>query len=393
MGKYLKLFENHSGYTAFINGGGGDSPFLKPNVSYCENSEHVHFNPYDYSDRYLTFIAREDGATFTFNGTTVDDVTNVASYSLDNGTTWMQIASGVSTPSINTGERILWKGEMTPRSSRPWGIGSFTSTKEFDIEGNVMSLIYGDNFAGQNSLDGYDNAFFELFVGSYDDETGEYSGTKVVNAKNLSLYAATLSTACYYGMFEYCTSLITTPKLTATTLTDYCYSFMFEGCTSLTTAPQLPATTLADYCYAHMFGGCTSLTSAPELPATTLANSCYMAMFSGGISLTNPPELPVTTLSDGCYWGMFSGCTSLTTAPVLSATTLVKQCYQYMFSDCTNLKSITCLATDMSATYCTYSWVAYIYPSGTFTKSSSADWSGMEKRDGIPQGWTIVDAS
>ena len=40
-----------------------------------------------------------------------------------------------------------------------------------------------------------------------------------------------------------------------------CYYNMFDGCTSLTTAPDLPATQLVEYCYYQMFYDCTNLTS------------------------------------------------------------------------------------------------------------------------------------
>ena len=40
--KYLKLFPQHSDYQAFISGGGVELP----NVSYCENENEVHYNPY-----------------------------------------------------------------------------------------------------------------------------------------------------------------------------------------------------------------------------------------------------------------------------------------------------------------------------------------------------------
>ena len=39
--KYLKLFPQHSDYQAFISGG-----VELPNVSYCENENEVHYNPY-----------------------------------------------------------------------------------------------------------------------------------------------------------------------------------------------------------------------------------------------------------------------------------------------------------------------------------------------------------
>ena len=114
---------------------------------------------------------------------------------------------------------------------------------------------------------------------------------------------------------------------------DYVFYGLFKGNANLTDASGLllPATTLASYCYSYMFYGCTSLTAAPELPATTLA--------------------------EGCYYGMFDGCTALTAAPELPATTLADSCYSYMFYGCSKLASVTCKATDISATYCLNNWL------------------------------------
>ena len=41
---YIKLFDNHTQYETFI-GGGGDTPFVRPNVSHCITENHVHYNP------------------------------------------------------------------------------------------------------------------------------------------------------------------------------------------------------------------------------------------------------------------------------------------------------------------------------------------------------------
>ena len=57
---YLKKFENHAEYTAYT----ASTEFVKPNVSHCTQEVELHYNPYDFSDRYLTFKAREQG-TFT----------------------------------------------------------------------------------------------------------------------------------------------------------------------------------------------------------------------------------------------------------------------------------------------------------------------------------------
>ena len=141
------------------------------------------------------------------------------------------------------------------------------SSANINVSGNIMSLLYGDNFKDKTTFsNGSNYVFVLLFV----------NNTHLINAENLILPATTLADGCYGSMFYGCTSLTTAPKLPATTLADYCYINMFGGCTSLTTAPELPATTLADSCYFQMFQACTSLTTAPELPATTLAKSILM---------------------------------------------------------------------------------------------------------------------
>ena len=127
------------------------------------------------------------------------------------------------------------------------------------------------------------------------------------------------------------------------------------------------------------------------LPATTLMTHCYWGMFWGCTNLTTAPELPATTLAYSCYGYMFAECTSLTTAPELPATTLTDYCYDGMFYECTSLNSITCLATDISATNCTNAWVSHVAASGTFVKASSMyDWE--TGGSGIPTNWTVQNA-
>ena len=337
MKDYIILFKNHSEYEAYIN---GDDKIL-PNVSLCGEEDEMHYEPkpHDYSQDYLTFVAKESG-TFTF----IPQESNVISYSTDNGGTWTQGNS----VSINSNDKVLWKGTMTPSQ----GIGIFDSTTNFDVEGNAMSLLFGDNYKGQTDLTGKNFAFYNLF----------YNNTKVINTKNLSLPATTLARYCYKSMFERCASLITVPKLPATTLEVSCYDYMFGDCTSLTTAPELPATTLASNCYSQMFDGCTSLTTAPELPATTLLQFCYYAMFANCTNLTTAPELPATTLADYCYNSMFNGCM--------------------------NLNYVKAMFTTTPGTNYTSNWLKEVAETGTFVKNMSATWnvSGVH---GIPNGWTV----
>ena len=343
-----------------------------------------------------------------------------------NDNEWVSITSntGESAPTItvNSGDKIQFRGNNAQYTTNSFMYNSFSgSTALFEVEGNIMSLIYGDDFKNKLTISS-NYAFASLFRGC----------TKLVSAENLILPATTLAKYCYTMMFEGCTSLTTAPALPATTLASNCYNNMFSGtnalpdCSNIDFASStvvasggliglfagtkvtdndlerllpkndngryyLPATTLANSCYLNMFYKCTSLTTAPELPATTLANYCYQSMFQGCISLTTAPTLPATTLANYCYQSMFQGCTSLTTAPALPANRLADYCYYNMFKGCTSLNYIKCLATSISASDCTSNWVSGVASTGTFVKNPSmTSWPTDE--NGIPTGWTVQNA-
>jgi hypothetical protein len=65
-----------------------------------------------------------------------------------------------------------------------------------------------------------------------------------------------------------------------------------------------------------------------------------------------------------------------------------------MFNGCTSLNSIKCLATNVSATYCTNGWVSGVAASGTFTKAANmTKWTTKTGTSGIPSGWDVQDAA
>lgn len=342
-------------------------------------------------------------------------VTSV-SYSTDEGETWVTTNNSnttftITTPTILAGKSVLWKGIAsnygTTSSSRTC---YFSSTGNFVASGNIMSMIYGDDFEGVKTLSGKGNyTFAHLFNGCkymLDAENiklpattlmpacyyGLFTGcTSITKAPELPAY--TLQTSCYNSMFSNCTSLSTAPVLRSSQMVSNCYQNMFYGCTSLTTAPSLNATYLANYCYQQMFYGCTSLTTVQAtLPATTLYSQCYAAMFRDCTNLTTAPSLPATTLSSGCYSYMFYGCSNLTTAPILSATSLVSNCYSYMFYKCLSLKYIKALFTTTPSTNYTNNWVNMVAYSGTFVKNSAATWN-VTGVSGIPSRWAVRTAS
>ena len=187
-------------------------------------------------------------------------------YSTDQ-TNWSSMGSTSTTgitATIPANGRLYLKA-----TANAWGgsgvYNSITASGNHNVGGNIMSLLYGDNFKDKTVFpSGSTSNFQYLFM----------SDNKLVSAENLVLPATTLASYCYNGMFGGCTSLTTAPALPATTLAGSCYYQMFSSCTSLTTAPELPATTLAEQCYYSMFRGCTSLNSVTTYAQDISATSC-----------------------------------------------------------------------------------------------------------------------
>lgn len=233
--KHLKLFNTDVDYQTFING-----EIDLPNVSFAIDIERVYYNaaPELELKNYLTIEALEDGLTVSLSR-------NACEYCIDEDNNWVTLAAGTSSPSLNAGQTISFRGNLTPSSTSTWGIGTFTISKKCNVLGNVMSMLFGDD--GKDSLSLIDKpfAFYTLFAGC----------SNIISAKDL--------------------------YLPATTLAYHCYSFMFVACTSLTEAPALPATTLADSCYNKMFQGCTSLNYIKMLATDISASACLDGWVSG----------------------------------------------------------------------------------------------------------------
>ena len=353
----------------------------------------------------LKFTALETGEIgMTHNGTNATTTKPSLSYS-KNGGSWVEW-DYTNIPVVKD-DVVYFKGNNDKICKSTSNYSTFTSTGKIASSGNIMSLLYSDDYEGKLSLSGKDYCFYKLFKGctslttapelpattlsSYCYDSMFYGCGSLTTAP--ALPATTLSSNCYHNMFNYCESLITASELPATTLSSYCYGSMFYGCTSLTSAPALPATTLSSNCYSYMFNGCTSLTTKPELPATTLSTECYRFMFNGCTSLTTAPELPATTLAVSCYKNMFSGCDSLNTAPALPATELVNNCYYRMFKGCTNLNYVKAnFLTEPSNNY-TSDWLLGVASTGTFVPNPDATWPSTIERNSstVPSGWTILE--
>lgn len=363
----------------------------------------------NYALEYLTLTALASTTISVKSNNASPNIPTIL-YSTNGGSSWSSVnlsTTETNLATLSTGNSILLKATHGGGTSST-GYFTIKGTGDFEASGNVMSLIFGDNFIGKTSLSGKDYAFFSLF----------YQSTNLKNVDNLVLPATTLATSCYQNMFRG-TSITSTPKLPAMTLADSCYRYMFGQCASLTTACDLPAITLANYCYRQMFAQCSSLTEAPtRLPASNAPSYCYYTMFGQCSSLKTAPDisattvgahcceymfyqcillenvpssLPATTLADSCYKQMFQGCSKIKVAPVLPATLLVTNCYKYMFTNCVRLNYIKAMFLTTPSTAYTDSWVSSVNYNGTFVKNISATWN-VTGASSVPESWTIKTA-
>ena len=376
MGKYIHWFEK----TAEFEKNYWGEDYINPWLSYTEQNNQLSWGPRDEDAALwhepLTFEILSNGnigwnynrkdssSTYTCNST--------IQYS-KNGEEWTNLTNNYqvsSTVYVKKGDIIKFRGDNSVYCKNVGfdvvgnaNFNYFSSTCNFNVSGNITSLINSSNWQIQSIGTA---TFSRLF----------YNCTGLKDASDLRLVHS--SNFCYAFMFYGCTGLTKAPSLPSTSLEDYCYRGMFFGCSNLTTGPQLPATTLAPHCYREMFRNCTKLITAPTLSATTLATACYERMFSGCTTLISTPELPAmtvgytsykqmfenctnltnviglpaTTLDYGSYTEMFTGCSSLQVAPNLPATSLTESCYEKMFYECQNLEVFPTLTINSVADTC-----------------------------------------
>lgn len=176
----------------------------------------------DYSTMPFTVEALEDG-NFTINSAGID-------YSTDGGDNW-DTTTGATTLNLSSGDTVQIKRQSSIAKSIFTGNTAIT----FNVYGNIMSLLYGDNFVGETSVS-YNECFYSLFYNS-----------SVVDAGNLVL---------------------------PTGLYSSCFSMMFKGCSNLTTAPEILATTLAGSSCANMFSDCSNLNYIKCMATDISATNC-----------------------------------------------------------------------------------------------------------------------
>ena len=212
----------------------GDDPtvtfiFTTPGTYY----ERAVFEPdqVDYSTVPFTIVNEESGQntiTFGKNDSYAPDIT--LDYSTDNGNTWSQCVIDENNETVSwilqSGETLMLKGNnvKTGRTEYDDVFDHFSSTGDYSVRGNIMSLLNASAFSTITDLNYLENAFTGLFSGS----------EHLVSAANLVLPATVnLGAMCYTRMFQGCASLVDAPELPAPLFEVQCYQEMFDGCENL----------------------------------------------------------------------------------------------------------------------------------------------------------------
>ena len=296
-----------------------------------------------YLSQELTFRANETTTVYlaTKNSPSVSFANLFLQYSTDEGETWNTFSASAAASKITIDAGGTMRLRRNPeQGTNATGFGHtskedqyryFVTTGDFVLEGNIMSLLDGADFATMTEIPASYCCFNLLF----------YQNAALKSIDNLRFPATTLKNRCYRSMFNACTGLtdISAFHLPATALAPYCYLNMFYNCSGLATLNgfSLPATTLAEGCYQSMFYGCTGLTTFGNFsfPVVDLPlNSCRY-MFNGCTNLaTAMPKLEFGTIGQEACSLMFLNCKKLRATPMIEVDSIGSKGCHSMFSTC-----------------------------------------------------------
>jgi len=364
MGKYLKLFETHAEYESFIQ-----TDYDKPNVSYCEDNNEVHYNPiepplpnnvirYEASEK-LTETTSDKSSGLHPNkfGTTMvshtfengvgtiefeDDITIIDAYAFFGCSSLTSIDIPNTVTSID-GKGYVASGAFEGCSSLTsvtipnsvTSIGGFafnkcTSLTSVTISNSVTS-IGGSAFGNCSSLTSIVIDSGNIVYDSRDNcnaiiETA--TNRLIFGCKNTVIPDSVTSIGS--AAFDGCSSL------TSITIPDSVTSIgnnAFYNCRDLTNVTIGSGVTSIGQ---GVFYNCSSLTSVTIPNSVTSIGSDAFYDCSGLTSVTIPNS--VTSIGEHS----FAGCSGLTSVTIPNSVTNIGS---NAFNACSGLQSITSLAT------------------------------------------------
>lgn len=165
---------------------------------------------------------------------------------------------------LSAGDRLRIKSAISNPVENTYYFAESSNTITYNVSGNIMSLVYGDDFVGNDNLnDTITSDGYTPFISMFSDDT------KIRSAVNLCLPSFILSPSMYRGMFSYST-LETAPTIIPAMICEHCYYEMFYNCEYLTGNIVIPEpiglSDIINNAYYHMF------TDSPNINVDCLAS-------------------------------------------------------------------------------------------------------------------------
>ena len=329
MGKYIKLFETHADYNTYITG----SDKVLPNVSYCENENEVHYNPwtdpklvckYNITDTSSATPLRTEYEPNMFKSMEIDGVL------LDNMVTSYQF----DTTGEHTVKYELYD-ETKVGNNAPlfYNITTLTSVSIPNSVTTISQSAFG-NCSGLTSIT-IPNSVTSIGQAAFTNCSGITrikvdSGNTVYDSRNncnaiIETATNTLITGCQNTVIPNSVTSIG--------------QYAFSGCSGLTSITIPNSVTIIGQ---NAFLACSGLTSIKVDSSNTVydsRNNCNAIIETATNTLITGCQntvIPNSVTSIGQY--AFSGCTGLTSITIPDSVTTISG---YAFNGCTGLTSIT----------------------------------------------------
>lgn len=225
-----------------------------------------------FTKEYFTIMSLANSNAIRWRSSSASFFRNI-SWSTDK-VTWASVSSsnssgGTLITTLSKGQKLYIKGKAVNYATSSYNC-QFAASGDYVVMGNIMSLIYEDDFFGKELSSSNEYAFSYLFKDS----------TTLVSAKDLILPKKTCA-RCYRYMFRGCSNLVVGVKTPATTLSEACYYGMYYNCRKLISIGELHASTLTQSCYGYMFYGCSSLRYIYCTASNISATQCTYAWVDG----------------------------------------------------------------------------------------------------------------
>ena len=229
---YLKEFDSHASYESEVNGG---ADFKIPNVSYCNDVNDVHFNPYNLIEFYVGNITEPQTVKI------YTDLTNFNEVTVSKGNKWYSYVlpknKGLCKIEGDSVKKVLVKSNISyePNFRPPFYYDSIipTSTVEASFKGSKLNITDIEGiFQGCRSLTSLDVSSFDTSNVTSMDVV--FSGCTSLTSLDVSNFN-TSNVTTMVNMFGNCSNLtsLDLSKWDISKVTNM--GDMFSGCSSLKT--------------------------------------------------------------------------------------------------------------------------------------------------------------